>query len=76
MPMVIGFYWILKLTARFLSCDYAAALSAGEKAKELLGALVGRLVLMDYFYYAALTVSTLYETATVDDQKVWREFLP
>jgi predicted ATPase/GAF domain-containing protein len=75
MPMVIGLYWILKLTARFLSCDYAAALSAGEKAKELLGALVGRFVLLDYFYYAALTVSALYETATVDDQKVWRELL-
>ena len=43
MPMVIGLYWILKLKARFLSGDFAEALSAADKAKQLLRAVVGRL---------------------------------
>jgi PAS domain S-box-containing protein len=30
---------------------------------------------LDYFYYAALTVSALYETASADDQQAWRELL-
>ena len=40
-PMLICWYWILKLKARFLSGDYAEALAAAGKAKPLLAA-VGR----------------------------------
>ena len=31
--MTICFYWIVKLKARFLSGDYAEALTAADKAK-------------------------------------------
>jgi predicted ATPase len=36
MTLMICFYWILKLKARFLSCDYAEALAAADNAKALL----------------------------------------
>ena len=39
--MMICWYWILKLKARFLSGDYAEALAAADKAKPLLGASAG-----------------------------------
>ena len=42
MPMMICWYWILKLKARFLSGDYAEALAAADKAKPLLEASAGR----------------------------------
>jgi PAS domain S-box-containing protein len=74
-PMMVDWYWILKLKARFLSNDYAAALEAAGKAKQLLVASVGQVSVLDYFYYAALTVSALYETASADDQQAWRELL-
>ena len=73
--MVICWYWILKLKARFLSGDYAEALAAAGKAKPLLGASAGLIAQLDYFYYTALTVSALYETASADEQHAWRELL-
>ena len=73
--MVICWYWILKLKARFLSGEYAEALAATGKAKQLLGASAGLIAQLDYFYYTALTVSALYETASADDRHAWRELL-
>jgi PAS domain S-box-containing protein len=74
-PMMICWYWILKLKARFLSGDYTAALAAADKAKAPLWAAVGRAQLLDYFYYTALTVAALYESASADEQQGWREVL-
>jgi PAS domain S-box-containing protein len=74
-PMMVDWYWILKLKARFLSNNYAEALEAAGKAKQLLVASVGQVSVLDYFYYAALTVSALYETASAEDQQSWRELL-
>jgi len=68
-------YWILKLKARFLSGDYAEALASADKAKALLCASIGRIQLLDYFYYTALTAAALYETATPDEQTRTRELL-
>jgi PAS domain S-box-containing protein len=75
MPMMICWYWILKLKARFLSGDYSEALAAAGRAKQLLWASAGQIPLVDYFYYAALTMSVLYESASADDQQAWRELL-
>ena len=76
MPLVICWYWIVKLKARFLSGDYAEALAAADKAKPLLEAsLSAKSQHLDYFYYTALTVSALYETASADEQQAWRELL-
>jgi hypothetical protein len=61
MPLINCFYWILKLKARFLSGDYAEALAAADKVKPLLSTAAAQIQLLDYFYYAALTVAALYE---------------
>jgi PAS domain S-box-containing protein len=75
MPLMICFYWILKLKARFLSGDYAKALAAADKAKPLLLVATAQIELLDYFYYAALTVAALYENASTVEQTAWRELL-
>jgi len=55
MTLMICWYWILKLKARFLLGDYAGALAAVDKVKPLLVASTAQIQLLDYFYYAALT---------------------
>jgi PAS domain S-box-containing protein len=73
--MMTCHYWILKLKARFITGDYAEALAAADKAKALLWASIGRIQLLDYFYYTALTGAALYDDATTDEQERWRELL-
>jgi PAS domain S-box-containing protein len=75
MPLVICFYWILELKARFLSGDYAEALAAADKAKPLLSVAAAQIQVLDYFYFAALTVAALYENAPAVEQTAWRELL-
>src|SRR5258708_7952834 len=75
MTLMICFYWILKLKARFLSGDYTKALAAADKAKPLLSTATAQLQLLDYFYYTALTVAALYDKASADEQTGWRELL-
>jgi len=75
LPMLICWYWILKLKARFLSGDYAEALAAADKAKALLSTAPGSIQLLDYFYYAALTVAACYENGSTEEQQVWRDLL-
>jgi predicted ATPase len=75
MPTMIWRYWVVKLKARFLSGDYADALAAIDKAKALLWASAAQFPMLDYFYYAALTVAALYENGSADEQHSWRELL-
>jgi predicted ATPase/signal transduction histidine kinase len=75
MSSVVCAYWIIKLQARFLAGEYVAALAAAQQAKPLLGAMVGQIPLLDYFYYTALTVAALYENASADEQREWRDLL-
>jgi PAS domain S-box-containing protein len=75
MPLMVSFYWILKLKARFLSGRYADALAAADKAKPLLWASAAQIQLLDYYYYTALTVAALYEEASEDEQTGARELL-
>jgi PAS domain S-box-containing protein len=74
-PLVICWYWVVKLKTRFLSGDHAEALAAADKAKALLWSLAAQIQLLDYFYYTALTVAALYERASADEQNRWRELL-
>jgi PAS domain S-box-containing protein len=73
--MMVCFYWIDKLKARFLSGDHAEALAAADKAKALLWTSAAHIQLLDYFYYTALTVAALYENALADEQAGWRDLL-
>jgi PAS domain S-box-containing protein len=75
MNLVIAWYWILKLKARFLSGNYVEALAAGDKVKSLLSAAAAQIQLLDYYYYASLTVTALYENASAAEQSGWRELL-
>jgi PAS domain S-box-containing protein len=74
-PTVICLHWIRKLKARYLTGDYAEAQAAADKAKTLLRISSIQLQLLDYFYYAALTVAVLYEEASAEEQTGWREVL-
>ena len=74
-PMTICCYWVLKLKARLLSGNYTEALAAADNAKPVLAATAGNIQQLDYFYYAALTVSALYEAAGTDQRQTWRELL-
>jgi len=73
--LIVLFYWIIKLKARFLSGNYADAVAAAGKAEPLLWAAAAHIQVLDYFYYTALAVAALYENAGVDDQNQWRELL-
>jgi PAS domain S-box-containing protein len=75
MAFLVSVYWILKLEARYLSGDYAEALAAARKAKEVIWAQSAQILLVDYFCYTALTVAALYEKASPDEQTEWRELL-
>ncbi len=73
--MMVFFYWILKLKARFLFGGYVEALAAADKAKALLRISGAHIHLLDYFYYTALAVAALYDGGTVEEQNAWRELL-
>jgi PAS domain S-box-containing protein len=75
MTLAVCFYWILKLKARFLSGDYAEALAAAEEAKPLLSVATAQIQILDYFYYAALTMAMLFEAASANERQAWRELL-
>jgi PAS domain S-box-containing protein len=75
MPLVICWYWVVKLKTRFLSGDHAEALAAANKAKALLWSSAAQVQLLDYFYYTALTVAMLYENASADERSAWRDLL-
>jgi PAS domain S-box-containing protein len=69
--MMVCCYWIAKMKALFISGDYVEALAAAKKAKALLWASDVHIQLLDYYYYAALTVAALYENASADEQAGW-----
>jgi signal transduction histidine kinase/CheY-like chemotaxis protein len=73
MPLMIYWYWILKLQARFLSGDYAEALAAAARVKPDLSAPAAQL--LDYCYFGALTVAACYEKMSADEQARWRDLL-
>ncbi|HEY0792465.1 MAG TPA: AAA family ATPase [Chthoniobacterales bacterium] len=79
MRAMVGFYWVLKLKARFLSGDYAEALAAATKAKALLWTSSAHsganFELLDYFFYTALTVAALYQHGSADARQAWHSLL-
>jgi predicted ATPase/signal transduction histidine kinase/CheY-like chemotaxis protein len=76
MSSLVCGYWIIKLQARFLAGDYVTALAASHRTKPLLWAFVGHVPWwLSYFYYTALTVAALYESASTIQQAEWRDLL-
>jgi PAS domain S-box-containing protein len=75
MPTMICWYWIMKAKARFLGGDYAEALIAVDKAKALLWSSTGHFPLIDFHYYAALTIAALNTRASAFEGARWGELL-
>jgi predicted ATPase/signal transduction histidine kinase len=71
MPLMVAWYWILKLGARFISGDHAQAFDAMEKAKQLLWATPGEIQLLDYHFYSALTLASLVATEQPGRRSEW-----
>jgi PAS domain S-box-containing protein len=68
MTTMVCLYWILKLQARFMSGDYDAASAAARKAKGLLWSSETFIQSVNYYYYNALTIAALHETAGPERQ--------
>ncbi len=75
LPTIVCMHWILKLKARFIAGDYTEALAAADKAKAVLWATAPIIYVLDYYYYAALTVAALYENGHAREQAMWRDLL-
>lgn len=75
MPLMVFWYWILKLQARFFSGDYDAALAVSRKAKALLWASAAHIQLLDYHYYTALAITAAYDTLPIDRKGEWPDEL-
>ncbi len=75
MPALAGWYWTLKMQARFLSGDYQAALAAFQQAAPLVPTFSHNTKMLDYVYYTALTGAAGYETVCAEEQRAWRERL-
>ena len=75
-PLLVHWYWLVKMQACFLSGDHVAAFVAARRTKALLWTVVGQpLRLLNYHYYAALIMAALYEDAPANEQREWRELL-
>jgi len=68
MTTMVCLHWILKLQARFMSGDYDAAIRAAQKAKALLWSSETFIQSVNYYYYSALTIAALHETAEPERQ--------
>ncbi len=61
--LLVCWYWIRKLQARYLAGDHVAALDAALKARPFLWASHSFLEEAEYHLYAALTIAALYDAA-------------
>ena len=75
MSLLIFWYWMLKLKARFLAGNYAEALAAADAAKLQLSSSSALIHVLDYVYYSALTLAACCENASTDQMQAWREVL-
>src|SRR6185437_6026542 len=63
-----------KAKARFLAGAHAESLAAVDKATALLWCSTGHFALIDYYYYAALTLAALHDHASAPARR-WEELL-
>ena len=63
-PTMVGWYWILKLEARFISGDYEVAIAAARKAKRCCGLRTLISSCSTIITMRRSTVAALYESAS------------
>ena len=61
-------YWIRKLQARYLACDYRGAMDAASKVQPLLWTSSFLLEESEYHFYSALSWAASYELAAADER--------
>jgi diguanylate cyclase (GGDEF)-like protein/PAS domain S-box-containing protein len=69
MPTLVFYYYAVKLMARFLSGDYAAALAAGEKSRDLLWAGLFSAQGQCFHFYHALTLAAIFDELAPEKQQ-------
>ena len=75
MATMVCWYWILKMRTLFLSGEYEHALETIEKTKQLLWATPGEIQILDYHFYAALTLAALVTTIPPEQKSEWRKHI-
>jgi hypothetical protein len=65
-------YWIRKLQARFFAHEWAAAVEAGSKARQLLWTSQSNVEEAEYLFYGALALAAHYDAASAKDKAQYR----
>ncbi|WP_257448755.1 trifunctional serine/threonine-protein kinase/ATP-binding protein/sensor histidine kinase [Archangium lipolyticum] len=73
--LVVCWYWILKMQARFMCGAYEEARQASVRAGELLWSSVGHIQLFDFHFYSALTLAACCEGAAPEAKREYLESL-
>jgi hypothetical protein len=68
MPVMVCWYWILKLQARFIARDFAAARAAARKAGALVSTTQPFIQWANYVYFGALSIAALHDHERLDTQ--------
>ncbi|MDI1476288.1 AAA family ATPase [Polyangium sp. y55x31] len=74
-PVMRLWYYIYKLQARFLAHDYVGAREAMEVTAGLMSSGLFNLLEGEFYYYAALTGTALYDGATEDERAKLRDLV-
>jgi signal transduction histidine kinase len=61
-------YWIRKLQARFFAHEWAAAVEAGSKARQLLWTSQSNVEEAEYLFYGALALAAHYDEASAEEK--------
>jgi PAS domain S-box-containing protein len=59
MATMVCWYWVLKLQARFMSGDYAAAVTAADRARALLWSSDAQIHVAEFHFYDALAIAAV-----------------
>jgi PAS domain S-box-containing protein len=62
-------YWVRKLQARFLACDYASAIYAASRAQRVLWTSTAVFEAAEYEFYGALSRAAFYDSAAADERQ-------
>jgi predicted ATPase/signal transduction histidine kinase len=75
MTIMVAWYYILKMQARFMAGRYREAAAAAQKAEELSWATLGHSQYRDLVYYHSLVLAALCDTAAPDEVAAYRHQL-
>jgi len=74
-PIITCWYYIMKLQARVISCDYEEAVLAATKARALIDVSPNHIQGKEYWYYAALAIAAHANTADENSRAQYRKEL-